>query len=616
MLMLAGFYTLCMVMFWLPGAWLFLVPACLPWLNFSPWTGWVVFEEFDVLLLAVLAAGYGRWAFSPAQARPALQWRSSATVLPALLAAAGMLALLRGGWDAGGWTWGWFQGYADPLNSVRVAKSLLWALLCLPLLREAVARAPAAAGRSLAWGMLTGLVLVTLAVLSERAAFPNLFNFTSKYRTTAWFWEMHVGGAAIDAYLALSTPFVVWALRSARRPWQWGFGAILALAVAYAGLTTFARGVYLSMAAPVLLLGVWFWLQRAGLDLRTWLDALRQRRLPGWRMPAACLLALALLAEIVGVLQGGSFMAERLAHTERDFGSRLEHWQRGLDLRDDPVDQWLGIGLGRLPSHYAHNYPEGEWPGHVTLHAEPGVQRPFMRLHGPDTDPDLDAYFSLTQRVRLEPTESYRAKLQVRVDAPVEVYLQLCERHLLYPGRCQDAFLQLAPTESPWQQIDVPLHGPQFKRMPWYAPRLGMLSVSVFGGGTHADFQSIGLAGRNGKELLANGDFAQGLARWFPAERIYFLPWHIDNLYLELLIERGVLGLLLWLLLVGWALWHLLLGRARHQPLAPYLAASLIGVSLVGLVSSVMDVPRVAFLPYLLAFVALCMARNTDPPKA
>jgi len=28
-----------------------------------------------------------------------------------------------------------------------------------------------------------------------------------------------------------------------------------------------------------------------------------------------------------------------------------------------------------------------------------------------------------------------------------------------------------------------------------------------------------------------------------------------------------------------------------------------------------MDVPRVAFLPYLLAFVALCMARNTDPPK-
>jgi O-antigen ligase len=138
----------------------------------------------------------------------------------------------------------------------------------------------------------------------------------------------------------------------------------------------------------------------------------------------------------------------------------------------------------------------------------------------------------------------------------------------------------------------------------------------VLGGGTHADFQSIGLAGRNGRELLVNTDFAQGLARWFPAERFYFLPWHIDNLYLELLIERGVLGLVLWLLIVGTALWHLILGRARQQPLAPYLAASLMGVSLVGMVSSVMDVPRVAFLPYLLALCALCWARHADGPRA
>lgn len=615
MLALAGFYAACVALAWLPGVWLFLVPACLPWLNFAPWTGWLVFEEFDLLLLAVLAAGYGHWALHPAKDKPALPWRRWAVVLPCLLGTAGLLALLRGGWDAGGFTWGWFQGYADPLNSLRVAKSLLWALLCLPLLRDAVRRRPEAASRYLATGMLTGLVLVTLAVLWERVAFPGVFNFTSKYRTTALFWEMHVGGAAIDAYLALSTPFAVWALRSARRPWQWALGAVLAVAVTYAGLTTFARGVYLSMAVPVLFLGAWFWLQWAGLDLRTWLDALWQRRRAGWRAPAAGLLAVALLAEIVGVVQGGSFMAQRLAHTERDFGSRLEHWQRGLDLRDTLVDQLLGIGLGRLPSHYAHHYPEGEWPGHVGWQGGQGGQSPYVRLYGPDTDPDLDAFFSLTQRVQLDSAGQYQARLRLRVDAPGEVFLQLCERHLLYPGRCQEAFLQLEPTGTPWQNVSVPLRGPQFKRMPWYAPRLGMLSVSVFGAGAHADFQSIGLAGRNGKELLANGDFAQGLARWFPAERFYFLPWHIDNLYLELLIERGALGLLLWLLLIGTALWHLLLGRARQQPLAPYLAASLVGVSLVGMVSSVMDVPRVAFLPYLFAFYALSLARVGEPPK-
>jgi len=75
-------------------------------------------------------------------------------------------------------------------------------------------------------------------------------------------------------------------------------------------------------------------------------------------------------------------------------------------------------------------------------------------------------------------------------------------------------------------------------------------------------------------------------------------------------VERGVLGLLACLLLVMTALWHLALGRARLQPTAPYLAASIIGVLLVGLVSSVMDVPRVAFLFFLLNFMALAVRPN------
>ncbi len=94
------------------------------------------------------------------------------------------------------------------------------------------------------------------------------------------------------------------------------------------------------------------------------------------------------------------------------------------------------------------------------------------------------------------------------------------------------------------------------------------------------------------------------------------MPWHIDNLYLELLIERGLLGLLLGGALVATALWQLVLGSARHQPLAPYLAASLSGVLLVGLVSSVMDVPRVAFLLFLLVFGALQLAQTSAPPES
>jgi hypothetical protein len=35
---------------------------------------------------------------------------------------------------------------------------------------------------------------------------PGLTNFASDYRTSALFWEMHVGGAALDAWLMLSFP--------------------------------------------------------------------------------------------------------------------------------------------------------------------------------------------------------------------------------------------------------------------------------------------------------------------------------------------------------------------------------------------------------------------------
>jgi hypothetical protein len=237
-------------------------------------------------------------------------------------------------------------------------------------------------------------------------------------------------------------------------------------------------------------------------------------------------------------------------------------------------------------------------------------------LSGPDSDADLGDLFGLTQRVPAEPGESYRVTLRVRVAEPVDVYLQLCERHLLYNGRCQDAFLQLAPRGPDglaWQQMAVPLEGPRFKDAPWVTKRPGLFSVSVLSAGAQAEFQSIRLTGRNGHALLANPDFAQNLAHWLPAARYYFLPWHIDNLVLEVLVERGVLGLLLWAALVGAALWALVLGRARRHPLAPYLAASLAGILLVGLVSSVMDAPRVAFLLFWLLFLAQQLGQDTPP---
>src|SRR6266700_3095944 len=47
-----------------PSAWLFFVPALLPIAGFASWTGWIAYEEFDLLMLAASAGGYLRIAFS------------------------------------------------------------------------------------------------------------------------------------------------------------------------------------------------------------------------------------------------------------------------------------------------------------------------------------------------------------------------------------------------------------------------------------------------------------------------------------------------------------------------------------------------------------------------
>ncbi|MFZ4288426.1 hypothetical protein [Variovorax sp. HJSM1_2] len=622
-LALVAFAGVALAALWRPGLWMFLVPACLPALNFSPWSGWLTFDEFDLLMLAVLAGGYGRvllslWSLPPTNLSPLSHWRTATwAVLPLAVFCAGAWALARGWIAAPAALPSFFQDYMQPLNGLRVFKSLLWATLAVPLLRDTLRHSPRAALSRYALGMAVGMALVTFAVLWERLAFPGLLNFTSKYRTTAWFWEMHVGGAAIDAYLALAAPYVVWALRLAKRPWQWLLAALLACGATYVCLTTFARGVYLSVAVPLVWLAGLLWLQRKGLDARELTQRFWHRlHLRTWRARAGVVLAMVLVLEVVGVFHGGSYMADRMAATDKDFGSRMEHWARGMDLLKTP-EEWLwGQGLGRLPALYSDAYEEGERSGQVrllTAAGPDGTLQSQVNIFGPQSNPDLHGFFALTQRVDIVPGQRYRVRLSARVATLAHIYLQVCERHLLYNGGCQGLYVRLQPRPNQlWQTITVPLQGRVQKGGPAYAPRLGMLAVSVLGPGEQLQLSRIELLSlRDNRQWLQNTEFKQNLAHWFPSAQTYFLPWHIDNLYLELLIERGWLGLLLTAVLVGAALWHLVLGRVRRNPLAPYVAASLAGVLIVGLVSSVMDVPRVAFLLFWQAFLALQIAPRT-----
>lgn len=635
-----------------PRLWLFWLPALLPVMNFSPWTGWLIFEEFDVLVLGIAAGGYARLAGQPGPGA-GMDWRGIAGRpgfrLMGLLVLWGGVSLIRGCIDAGGFEFGWFQGYGDSLNSLRAGKSLFFAFLLLPLLqREMLHRAGQSVAR-LAAGLVAGLVIVVLAVWWERAAFPGLLNFSSHYRTTALFWEMHVGGAALDGYLVLALPFALYSLLAAARRRYWLAAAAFVLAAGYACLTTFSRGLYLGLAAGLALLG-WrlavdwddgalrlampvefrylgrwllaglaallvFYLARYGGALAMLLllaaaflrgGMAGVRHMPqGWRLQGAALVTLALMIELMAVLTGGSFMLGRLDESEQDFGSRWQHWREGTRLLQTPADWLLGKGLGRFPARYAALQPAAGSSPDYRLGTEAGNR--YVRLFGPAPQGGADELFRLAQRVPAVPGDAWQVHLDVRTVQAADLRFRVCEKHLLYEGRCLGGRFRVRPGARGWQAAEVPLTGQPLTGGPWYAPRLAFFAIDLTGRGQAADIDNVRLLGPDGRQWLANGDFSGQLARWFPTPRHAFRRWHIDNLGLEVLLDEGLVGLALF---TAWALsglGRLLAGEARHHALAPFLAAALGGFLVVGMFSSLLDVPRVAFLFHFLLIIAFLL---------
>jgi hypothetical protein len=120
------------------------------------------------------------------------------------------------------------------------------------LLREFRLR-PARVPREIGLGFISGLALAGASLVWERLAFTGLTDLSSDYRVTGMFSGTHIGGAAIDAYLAMTLPFAVLALLRSRSLGALAVRAPVLLLAAYAVLVTFSRGLYAAVAATSLL---------------------------------------------------------------------------------------------------------------------------------------------------------------------------------------------------------------------------------------------------------------------------------------------------------------------------------------------------------------------------
>lgn len=779
----------CVVFFRWPDSWLIAVPLLLPWIGFAPWTGWITFEELDLLVLATAVGGYARlaWFRTTASVASAHRGRTrhlpvAAVLLALLFAVSIVVAMVRGFADAGGFSFGWFQGYHEAMNSVRLAKSFFLALLVLPLWRAGVARRGPQATTWFVWGLALGLAGASLSTIWERMAFVGLFNFSTDYRTTGLFWEMHVGGAALDGFLTLLLPFIFCELFSVRSNVRWSAIVLCLSIAAYACLTTFSRGVYLaaplalgvtfalykfnaqrqlrlgaeavvtaehrsnSLSALLLLLffgGLVFWifpssgyrglltllgvlavamplagvLRRFGaidwvigvfagalFSVLLWVgsslgskgtyvgyalvlggtlamlffsraptEVLRSKLAsvglagqlafagylamltgmalvadhwgyakalgatlpvlagllllvvvsgkspkPLWparyRWHASTWAGMVVVGGVVSVFGGGAYMGERFSTTGSDFGGRIAHWTEGFGMLSGPLDTLLGKGLGRYPATYYLNGVNSEHPGDYRLKNQDGNN--YLVLGGgKQRYMGWGEILRVSQRVRA-PQGVPTVTLRVRAQQKNDLHLEICEKHLLYNGACFLAGVTVQPKSGEWQSLSVRLEGKRFDPGSWYAPRLVAFSIATQTSLGLVDVDNIQLTDVDGRELLDNGDFADDLGHWFFSSDRNHLPWHIKNVFMDVLFDQGGVGLMLFCAMFIAALWRVSGGSAKSHPLAPGIGGGLVGFALVGMFDSLIDVPRLAFVFYLVLLLGLTIrpSRSASPP--
>ncbi len=476
---------------------------------------------------------------------------------------------------------GWIAAWSTFLPTAWVVV-MLAALQPWRLQRESV--------QILSAGVVTGLGAVVCLTLWERWAHIGMWNLNLPYRTTAWFWEMRLGGGALDAYLAMTLPFAWGILLTTRRSLVWSCMALLLVAAVYTLITTFSRAV---LVTSLLTSAGMLWTLR-----REWSCG------RGAKSKATMALVLILLSETVGLFSVSHFMTDRLVQSSADAAGRLRHWQALASLPANAVERLLGVGMGQLPTRYDQSVDGRHMPAYWRWVPAASDGPAHIRFMGNSERDDLRGRLQLVRSLpdRLDAHEPLLIWFTAR--QPTTIRVAWCEQHLLYEGRCLEAVANLPPTTSVQRQA-----------IPW-----GIETTGDVGGGQWRPFAStvlkVALLNPEADMTLSqiqwgnwSSDFSKGLAPWWPSATGYFLPWHADNLYLELWLERGMGAVLTWLFAV-WLAW-----RARAALPASWCWA-VAGLLVLGLLISVFEFPRTSFFAQFLVFYASFLGGARGRPSA
>lgn len=591
-----GLTLSCVLIAWRPALLLTLAAAALPVLDLAPWSGRWLADEYDMLLmlgcsiawarLPPMRTGRSRSAGHSGSMPRHHHWGLALAFAVVLLVMS--IGALRSAWPWPGIDANTISNPMSPLNGLRILKGAIWAALLWTLARRMAARGLNPAS-TFGWGLVLGLAGTVLAVLAERLAFTYLMEFGDGYRIAGPMSAMSLGGAYIECFIALATPFLLVRLLPPAPHWQMAAGAVLLAGASYALMVTFSRGGYAAMAIGVVVVLV----AVLASPTRRW-----RRVLAGGAMAA-------LAAAVAWPILTGSYAKQRIEAVSSDLGIRERHWAQGLHVMDsDATAVLFGMGLGRVPELFFWRATEGERAGgHRLLPAADGGT--LLRLGAGY------AYF-IDQLVPVQPGANYTLSYKVQAGLPEGALLvELCQKWIVASADCtrpqlprpvptaaptRPASAASAPTE--WVTVSGPVHAPAAG--PGRLPRPVRLTVHNESK-QPIELSQLSLTDADGRELLQNGNFSAGMDHWNWTSDQH-LAWHTKSLPLGLYVEQGLVGLaaMSTLLLLG----ALTAARAAREGAADAAAmlAALCAFGTVGAIDTLIDVPR-----YLMLWLLLCL---------
>lgn len=252
----------------------------------------------------------------------------------------------------------------------------------------------------------------------------------------------------------------------------------------------------------------------------------------------------------------------------------------------------FGMGLGSYPETHYWRSSESERSAQYLL--ESRTEDIYLRL---STGQSL----YVEQLLTIQPELKHHLSFDYRVpkSGSGSMVIAICEKWMLASSTCLGRIeVPLTDAVGDWRHVEQAVDMGILASKSWFWR--GPVKLSLFNAGVvGVDIDNVSLRNVRNDELIANGDFRQGMDHWFSASDTH-LAWHAKSLPVSVWFEQGWLGVLAFTLVAGLGLARAVGMAFRGSLFAAAVLAAMLAFLIIGIFDTLVDSPR-----FLLLFVLL-----------